>query len=152
MVVDEAHVAVRLPAAPDSVSSARRAVRRALDDWHLDHLVDTVTLLVSELCTNVLLHAGTDFEVRAEHGAGRVRVTVFDASAGDAIRRRYGVDSGTGRGLGLVETLSTAWGTCGGDGQWAKGVWFELSDAEQDDDAPEGALYGEDWLALVDDL
>jgi anti-sigma regulatory factor (Ser/Thr protein kinase) len=144
--------AVRLQAAPDSVSTARAVARDALHGWGLDHLDHTVTLLVSELCTNVLLHARTPFEVRVEHQPGWVRVTVFDGSLREANRRRYALQAGTGRGLGLVETLAADWGSCAGEGPWAKGVWFEVSDVEQDEPDAEGALYGEDWLALVDAL
>ena len=151
-MVGQAQVEVRLPPAPDSTSRARAAVRRTLTDWQLEHLVDTVTLLVSELTTNVVLHARTEFEVRVERHGDLVRVTVLDRSPRRAARRRYGLQAGTGRGLGLVETLSVAWGCGPAEGGWTKAVWFEISTAPVEDDAGEGALYGEDWLALVDEL
>ncbi|HWH30416.1 MAG TPA: ATP-binding protein [Mycobacteriales bacterium] len=152
MEVGHAQVDVRLPPVPDSTGRARSAVRRALTDWRLDHLVDTTTLLVSELTTNVVLHARTDFEVQVERRADVVRVTVLDGSSGRAVRRRYGVEAGTGRGLGLVETLSVAWGCSPGRGEWSKAVWFEVPVDGSETPGEEGALYGEDWLALVDEL
>jgi anti-sigma regulatory factor (Ser/Thr protein kinase) len=154
MAVHEArHAAVRLPPAPDSVSSARTLARRTLDGWGLDHLVDTAALLVSELATNVLLHARTPFELQVHHRGDRVRVVVQDGSAGAPVRRRYGLDAGTGRGLGLVETLTSDWGTQAASGAWRKAVWFELpTDPALQPGSDEGALYGDDWLALVDDL
>lgn len=153
MVGDELGGGVRLPASPESVGGARRAVSRALGDWQLDHLTDTAMLLVSELATNVLLHARTDFEVRAERRDGRLRVTVLDCSPRQAVRRRYGLDAGTGRGLGIVEALSAAWGSGSAEAPWAKGVWFELFlEPDAEPEPAEGALYGEDWLDLVDDL
>ena len=151
-MVGGAQVEVRLPAAPDSTSRARTAVRRTLTDWDLGHLVDTATLLVSELTTNVVLHARTDFEVRVERRGDAVRVTVLDRSPRDAVRRRYGLQAGTGRGLGLVDTLAADWGCSPGDGPWAKAVWFEVASDGAEPDTAEGALYGEDWLALVDEL
>ena len=151
MQVDEAcRAVVRLPAAPDSIGAARAALRRTLRDWDLDALVDTAQLLTSELATNAVLHARTDFELRVERRGDRLRVSVLDGSPRTAARRRYGLDSGTGRGLGLVEALSADWGTSSADG-WAKAVWFELDPAAVPLD-DEGVLYGEDWLSLVDEL
>ena len=147
---DARRVSVRLPAAPDSISTARQVVRETLTAWDLEHLVDAGQLLTSEVATNAVLHARTGFELRVERRDDVVRITVCDGSGRAVARRRYGLEAGTGRGLGLVETMSVAWGTAPVEG-WAKGVWFEL-DLAGVADAHEGALYGEDWLALVDDL
>lgn len=141
-----------LPPSPESVGAARRAVRRTLESWGLAGLADTAVLLVSELATNVLLHARSEFSVRVDRRGSVVRVTVVDASVRQPARRRYGLDAGTGRGLALVETLSSAWGVESADGPWCKGVWFELPDTGPTAEPVEGALYGEDWLALVDSL
>jgi anti-sigma regulatory factor (Ser/Thr protein kinase) len=153
VVVGEAPpVCLLLPGAPDSISTARSTVREALTGWGLEHLTDTATLLVSELSTNVLLHARTDFEVRVERAAGTVRVTVLDGSDREATRRHYEIDAGTGRGLGLVAGLATAWGTAAAGDPWSKAVWFELDDSGDEGAAVDGALYDEDWLTLVEDL
>jgi anti-sigma regulatory factor (Ser/Thr protein kinase) len=153
MVRDAGVASVRLSATPDSVGGARHAVRSALTDWQLEHLADTATLLVSELATNVLLHARSEFEVRAERRRGALRVSVLDSSPRPAVRRRYGLDAGTGRGLGILQTLASQWGCVPASDPWAKAVWFELSDdAGAQQATPEGALYGEDWLTLVDEL
>ena len=142
-----------LPGGPASVSAARRRVLRALDAWHLDALGDTAALLVSELVTNAMLHTGADVEVRVVREADAVRVTVLDRSPRRPVRRRHGLEAGTGRGLGLVDTLALDWGTCGPVDGWAKGVWVLLpTDGARLPDADEGALYGEDWLAVVGDL
>ncbi len=144
---------LRRRSAPDSISTARAHVREALQAWGLDPLVDTATLLVSEITTNVLLHARTDFALAVERREGVVRIRVLDGSPRAATRRRYGLDAGTGRGLGLVETLAVAWGSEPAEAPWAKSVWFDLDEnATANDGFGEGALYGEDWLALVDDL
>jgi anti-sigma regulatory factor (Ser/Thr protein kinase) len=147
------HASVRLRAAPESIGVARRSVRRSLEGWGLEHLVHVACLLVSELSTNAVLHARTDLEVLVERRAGCVRVTVLDGSPRLAVRRRYGLDAGTGRGLGMVEAMAARWGCEDGPAPWAKGVWFELSDDPAGQEpSPEGALYGEDWLALVKEL
>jgi hypothetical protein len=53
-----------------------------------------------------------------------VRVDVVDASPTIPRRRRYASDAVTGRGIALVETLASRWGSeRHGPG---KRVWFEL--------------------------
>ncbi len=121
-----ARVQVELPNAPASVSSARRVVARALREWSLPHLHDTAALLTSELVTNAVLHAGTDLRVEVQRDGAVVRVTVYDGSPQQARRRRHGVHAGTGRGLGLLATLSTDWGSEPSAPPYRKAVWFEL--------------------------
>ena len=111
---------------PTSARSARRFVAEMLEAWTLASLSDLATLLVSELMSNVVLHAGTDAVVRLYRLSARVRVEVSDRSPRLPVRKRYSEDATTGRGLDLVDTLSAAWGvepTSGG-----KVVWFELAE------------------------
>jgi anti-sigma regulatory factor (Ser/Thr protein kinase) len=117
---------VELSAEPTSAAAARRLVRGALDDWQLQHLSDTATLLVSELAANVVLHARSHYLVQAEQQGEIVRVSVFDCSSAGPRRRRYGPEAGTGRGLALIDVLATRWGTSQDVQPWAKVVWFEL--------------------------
>jgi anti-sigma regulatory factor (Ser/Thr protein kinase) len=156
VVVDEVtgetrRAVVRLDAAPESCRAARAAVRDALEQWHLSDLVDTATLLASELVTNAVLHGRSPMELQVEQVQERVRVTVLDGAVRPPARRRYGLGAGTGRGLGLVETMAATWGWSRAADPFAKSVWFELSESV-DRPQGEGALYGDDWLALVDDL
>lgn len=122
---------ISLPAEAQSPAAARRFAARTLADWDLDPLVDTATLLVSELVTNCLLHARTPMTVRCRRDGDGVRIEVEDGSAVVPRVRRYGSDSATGRGLALVDQLTAAWGTeptpSGG-----KKVWFRLSQVETD--------------------
>ena len=74
-----------LEAEPGSVSKARRYCEQRLADWGAGDLVDTVALLVSELVTNVVLHAGTACELRLKRGE-RLRVEVVDGSQRRPIR------------------------------------------------------------------
>ena len=97
-------------------------------------LVDTATLLTSELVTNAVRHAGTDVIVSVHRGDERVRVDVADGSPVESVRKDYPTDAATGRGLTLFDRLASAWGTrpiipSG------KIVWFELPV-----DAPGGAF------------
>lgn len=108
---------------PASVSKARRYCEACLIEWDADELVETVCLLVSELVTNVVLHARTACEVRLERGA-RLRVEVVDGSTRRPVRGSLRRDGSSGRGLQLVESLSAESGTVvEADG---KRVWFEM--------------------------
>ena len=115
---------IALPRGPRSASEARRFASTTLTQWGRQQLEDVVSLLLSELVTNSLLHAGTEVEVCLESGRGTLRVEVVDGSAVSPRTRRFSVESTTGRGLGLVEELSTRWGVeKRPDG---KTVWFEV--------------------------
>lgn len=113
------------PAEPASAGHARRFVDRTLRAWDCIALVDIAMLLVSELVSNAILHAGTSIEVALTLREGRVRAEVRDGSARAPSRKRYSKLSTTGRGLLLVEELADDWGvdTSG----LGKAVWFELA-------------------------
>ena len=92
---------------------------------------ETAGLAVSELATNVILHARTDFRVGVTNlGAGRVRVSVTDGSAAAPVVQTSKPGSVLGRGLRLVAQTTDAWGVDRlGDDEVAgpgKTVWFEL--------------------------
>ena len=114
----------RLPPAPSSVGAARDVVRDLLDSSGRDDLVEPATLLVSEVVTNAILHAGTEIDVRAALDDTGLRVEVADGSAHLPTRRRYETTAGTGRGLMLLEEMVDDWGVSRhADG---KTVWFHL--------------------------
>jgi len=117
--------AAQLPSSPESPRAARRFVEKVLGQWECDDLLDTVTLLVSELVGNVVLHAGSDSELVLRLMTDRLRVDVVDRSPLLPRRREAGATDQTGRGSDLVELLATAWGVTGRpDG---KAVWFEIT-------------------------
>ena len=106
-------------AAPD----ARVVLVSGYDDE--GDLTDAVTLLVSELVTNAVLHAGSDVEVTVQLTPTAARVEVTDASADAPAPRHAATDEDSGRGLALVGSLARRWGvrpTPGG----GKTVWFEV--------------------------
>lgn len=117
-----------LPADPVSAGLARRFLQTRLREWGVYHLTDTATLLVSELVTNAVLHARSETMLSLGYDDGVLRVEVADSSLVGIQRRTYAYDAATGRGLVLVDALSTAWGTIATEE--GKAVWFELdSDA-----------------------
>ena len=134
-------VRAELRGEPASAGDARRLVSRTLREWHLEHLDDSATLLVSEVVTNAVLHARTGLSVELERRAELIRITVSDGSPRQPHRRRHGLQSSTGRGLGLLSALATSWGSDPGEHPWQKDVWFELPVDPQDlPDPPDGAV------------
>ena len=115
----------RFDAEPRSARAARRFIDQTLEVWCPDSLRDTVTLLVSELVTNAVIHAGSDADVAVQLTARLARVEVTDRSAGMP-RLRGGDDDLSGRGLRLVESLARRWGV-----RWQPGggktIWFEVA-------------------------
>jgi anti-sigma regulatory factor (Ser/Thr protein kinase) len=119
-------VSIEMPADASSPSRGRLVVGDVLRGWGLPRLVDAATLLVSELVTNAVRHAGTGLRLDVMRLPTGVRVAVTD-HAPQARAERQPVDVATegGRGLFLVEELSDDWGTDTSDD--SKTVWFELA-------------------------
>jgi len=113
-----------LPGEPASVGRARRMVADALGSWGLDALVDDASLLVSEVVSNAVLHAGTEVVVSIRRRGSGVRIEVADGSPLIPTRRRYHDDAVTGRGLQILESAASSWGTAGKAS--GKVVWFDL--------------------------
>ncbi len=87
-------------------------------------LAPRIALVVSELAANAILHARSSFSVRMLVGPARVRLEVTDHGDGVPVRRQYGTDATTGRGLAIVDSMSDRWGVEQLDD--AKTVWCEV--------------------------
>lgn len=108
-----------------NVSKARKFATDRARDLGLDDEVDVVELLVSEAVTNAVLHAGTELTVKLIWSEDRVlRVEVTDGSPMGAVKREYGAEAATGRGIGLIEALAADWGTRAEPR--GKTVWFTV--------------------------
>lgn len=124
----------RLSPHPSSAAQGRRLVRDVLAAAGRDDLADVAELLVSEVVTNALVHAGTPVEVRARVGERGLRVEVSDGSPRVPVVRHYASLTATGRGLLLIEELVDRWGV---DSLAAgKCVWFELEAVRAGDSSP----------------
>ena len=128
---------VRLPPQPASVAAARAEVRTLLGGSDREDLIESAVLLVSEIVTNALLHAGTEIGLSGRLSDRGLRVDVRDGSSHLPSRRRYATTSGTGRGLLMVEAMVDDWGVT--RDRHGKTVWFELS-ADLDDHDPGPAV------------
>lgn len=117
---------IELPPTPGSVAVARRWSVERVEPQLGGDLAATVALLVSELVTNVVLHARTPCELVLSCVHDRVRIEVHDHSEhlpAETLQRDPIALSG--RGMLLVEALSDASGAEVGSAG-GKLVWFEL--------------------------
>ncbi len=129
-----------LPGSPLAPGSARALVRASLDEWtdcgllcpEQQRIAEDAMVVVSELVTNAVVHAGTDVEVdwwleKREETAFVVEVT--DRHPSRAPRDHPGETPYEtpefGRGLRLVASLAESWGVTYRTG--AKSVWARLT-------------------------
>ena len=118
-----------LPTAP---GSARAWTRQILREWQLPALTDTAELVVSELTTNAVLASrglGRPFiglTLTMDHG--ELAISVRDHCPGAPKPGNAAADDETGRGLLLVEAVSSRSGWYPSeDGTPGKVVWAVLS-------------------------
>jgi len=117
---------ILVPPQSGAVRGARLWVRDQLESWGLDEeLTASAVMGVSELVTNVVLHAGTPARVSVEL-ADRLRVMVEDTGARGEPHRQTSQDlaASRGRGLALVQALSDDMGHV--RGAVGSTVWFEI--------------------------
>ena len=107
---------------PEAVTAVRTFVRSALEKQP-PRLAEAAELMASELATNCVRHAKTDFELTVEV-EGEIRVEVRDVSRGRPTVRSPELAEPSGRGLRIVQALSDAWGVT--PSPEGKIVWFSL--------------------------
>jgi anti-sigma regulatory factor (Ser/Thr protein kinase) len=117
-----------LPPEPASARACRRFLVAALEEWGADQFADEAVLLLSELVTNAVVHAGTEIQVVITLDGDVLRVEVRDDNPRIPKVKHFSMLSGTGRGLALVAGTAQQWDVerlpDGG-----KKVWFELHSA-----------------------
>jgi anti-sigma regulatory factor (Ser/Thr protein kinase) len=96
-------------AAPDAPRAARHFVAATLRDWGRQALIADAALVVTELATNAVLHAQSDFTVAIYSGHEGVRICVGDNSCADPTPRDAPLLASHGRGLGLVAAVANHW-------------------------------------------
>jgi serine phosphatase RsbU (regulator of sigma subunit)/anti-sigma regulatory factor (Ser/Thr protein kinase) len=117
---------IEVPAEPTAPGRVRHWMTDQLTAWGVpEPVIASAVLCTSELTTNALLHAGTAARVQIDLSPERLLVSVADSGTrGTVARARTDALSSRGRGLGLIEQLSDAWGT----DPTVRGstVWFEM--------------------------
>ncbi|GAA2352610.1 ATP-binding protein [Dactylosporangium salmoneum] len=102
----------------DATAAARHLVGRACSRWGVERVRDVAELVVTELVSNVLRHAGTEMEVGVARDRRLLHISVRDHASGQP---RLGGKPVTecekggelredGRGLLVVSALTRAWG------------------------------------------
>jgi anti-sigma regulatory factor (Ser/Thr protein kinase) len=111
---------------PVAARAVRRAVRETLEAWGEHEIISDAELVVSELASNVLLHADSPFRVTMARVDAGIRVSVHDADPlSDPKRRALTPEATSGRGVAMIALLANRWGTeHGADG---KIIWAELA-------------------------
>lgn len=130
---------IELAAVPTAPGLARSFVRHTLRAWVLDDLADSAELIASELVTNAVRATGDPatkstcvdlrdlavIVIELQVRGTALRVAVKDVSREQPVLQKVGDDSEGGRGLLLVEALSTRWDVL--PTQDGKVTWADLA-------------------------
>jgi anti-sigma regulatory factor (Ser/Thr protein kinase) len=116
---------VEVPRAREAGARARDFIERRLRHRVPDAVVDDTKIVATELVNNAVIHGDGRITLRAELRDDAVRVEVIDEGTGNApkIREQERTDDPGGRGLRIVEALSTRWGTFEGTTH----VWADVA-------------------------
>jgi anti-sigma regulatory factor (Ser/Thr protein kinase) len=117
-----------VPAGPAAPATARRALAQWLGIHTANGLLSDAPLVVSELVTNSLLHAGLQGDAAVRVSAALaddvLRIEVEDEGTSGAVRQRApNRNRGGGFGLHIIDALALRWGVERGTGTL---VWVEL--------------------------
>ena len=110
---------------PSEAERGRRYVAAACAGFD-EEFVLTATLLTSELITNALEHGTGDITLLVAPISAGVRVDVADASPRPPTPGAPQLEDEGGRGLLIIDSLATAWGTDPLPQGGGKSVWFAL--------------------------
>lgn len=118
---------VALPSGSHAPALARRHLERIGRAWPAD-LLHSALLLVSETVTNAVRHGSGTITLVVRWSRTLIRVEVHDeADAPPVLCATPTGDAEGGRGLHLLEVMSTRWGV--EPDPPGKTVWFELAAA-----------------------
>jgi anti-sigma regulatory factor (Ser/Thr protein kinase) len=117
-----------LPPEVTALTTARQSAREVATQVR-DEVVDAIELVVSELVTNSVKHAGLEpgdrIQLVAERSPDQIRIEVWDAGPGFEASKpeSTALMRPSGWGLYLVDRLSDRWGTIRETGMR---VWSEF--------------------------
>ncbi len=106
------------------IVAARRFAEGVLGSVH--PRLDEALVVVSELASNAIRHAGTGFRLSVDEDQRRVRIAVTDHGPGWPQAVGLDLTRPGGMGLRLVDALTDRWGTSAQDD--GKTVWAELDE------------------------
>lgn len=114
----------RFVASPHGARLARRYVSATLEEWGYEEISDDAIIAAGELVANAIQHGGRHFTVGLSRAPHALRVIMSDSSRAAPRRRDPVLLEPGGRGLRMVDTVTTEWGYdlhAGG-----KVVWIQL--------------------------
>ena len=115
-----------LPAELRSAGEARALVRRTLDGWCDEDLLDDIALCVSELVTNAVVHAQSAPRVLVHVRPKVIHVEISDDSDVMPVVKHADPHDTSGRGMAILGGLSDRWGSRRRSGG-GKTVWFDIT-------------------------
>lgn len=120
----ENHHSSRLfEAKPANAAVVRKYVRESLDTMCVHS--DEAVFLANELATNAIVHSDGEFVVEVSISDQNCRIGVIDHAHERPRVKDVDFESPSGRGLALVEALSTSWGI--EERADGKAVWCDVT-------------------------
>jgi anti-anti-sigma regulatory factor len=101
----------RLSATPAAPALARQVLVEACRAWKLPGLLDDAEVVLTELISNAVRHAGGDLQLKVALGERFLHLSLRDGSPVAPTRVTPDPDIGGGRGLILVDALAASWGS-----------------------------------------
>lgn len=95
--------------APQSVTATRHFAIATLQNAAAETL-EAIQLMVSELASNCVRHTDSRFDLTIIQTAREVRVEAIDCGRGEPRMRSPRPADPSGRGLRIIDMLSTGWG------------------------------------------
>ena len=123
---------IELESDPALVGVARHFVDQTVVEWELDPIREDARLIATELASNAVLHARTEFRLTLRsNGFDFLRIEVRDENTRMPSPAGTPQDATSGRGLAVVTAIAASWGTQrDGDG---KVVWAEIGRTKTSD-------------------
>jgi anti-sigma regulatory factor (Ser/Thr protein kinase) len=108
----------------EDTRAARGFALGMLEPWRDEQLATDTALVVTELATNAVLHAGSAFSVSLALSGGAIRISVGDTLPLAPVAVDQQLTAAAGHGLGVVAAMATRWGVQ--TVLTGKVVWAEL--------------------------
>ena len=108
----------------DDTRAARRFALGMLGPWRGEQLAADTALVVTELATNAVLHAGSAFSVSLALAADTIRISVGDRLPLGLPGEDQELAAAPGHGLGVIAAMAARWGV--ETAPTGKAVWAEL--------------------------
>ncbi len=108
----------------EDTRAARRFALGMLEPWRGEQLAADTALVVTELATNAVMHAGSAFSLSLALSGDTIRISVGDTLPLGPAGAGQRLTAASGHGLGVVAAMATRWGVEAGPS--GKAVWAEL--------------------------